>query len=116
MKKYHNSKWDVYIIYRLDHGIPSTDSEEEGEEETIQETEQEVELGPNIKRLKTNDDIRTLLNDHPVFVNTQQLMELARTTAPTICSVKGCGGVVQISMQTVSSAFYLKWVSINNQI
>lgn len=116
MKKYHNSKWDVYSIYRLDHGIPSSDSEEKGEEETIQETEQEVELGPNIKRLKTNDDIRTLLNDHPVFVNTQQLMELARTTAPTICIVKGCGGVVQISMQTVSSAFYLKWVSINNQI
>lgn len=116
MKKYHNFKWDVYIIYRLDHGILSSDSEQEEEEETIQETEQEVELGPNIKRLKTNDDIRTLLNDHPVFVNTQQLMELARTTAPTICRVKGCGGVVQISMQTVSSAFYLKYVSNNNQM
>lgn len=99
----------------MDHGIPSSDSEEE-EEETIQETEQEVVLGPNIKRLKTNDDIRTLLNDHPVFVNTQQLMELARTTAPTICSVKGCDGVIQISMQTVSSAFYLKWVIINNHM
>lgn len=33
---------------------------------TIQEAEQEVELGPNIKRLQTNDDIRTLFNDHPV--------------------------------------------------
>lgn len=96
------------------HGIPSIVSEEEKEEETIQETEQEVDLGPNIKRLKTNNDIRTLLNVHPVFVNTQQLMELARTTAPTICCVKGCGGVVQINMQTVSSAIYLKWVSINN--
>nr|XP_034321734.1 uncharacterized protein LOC105321759 [Crassostrea gigas] len=105
-----------HLSLRLDHGIPSSDSEEEGEEETIQETEQEVELGPNIKRLKTNDDIRTLLNDHPVFVNTQQLIELARTTAPTICSVKGCGGVVQISMQTVSSAFYLKWVCENGHI
>lgn len=84
IKKYHHFKWDVYIKYRLDHGIPSSYSEEEEKEETIQETEQEVELGPNIKRLKTNDDIRTLLNDHPLFVNTQQVMELAKTTAPTI--------------------------------
>lgn len=98
----------------MDHGTPSSDSEEEEEEETIQETEQEVKLGPNIKRLKTNNEIRKLLKDHPVFVITQQLMELAKTSAPTICCVKGCGGVVKISMQTVSSAIYLKWVSINN--
>lgn len=89
----------------MDHGIPSSDSKDEEEKEIIEETKQEVELGPNIKKLKTNDDIRTLLNDHPVFVYTQQLMELASTTAPTICSVKGCGGVVQISKQRVFLLF-----------
>lgn len=89
-------QWHEYFKYRLDHGIPSSDSKDEEEKEIIEETKQEVELGPNIKKLKTNDDIRTLLNDHPVFVYTQQLMELASTTAPTICSVKGCGEVFQI--------------------
>ena len=71
-----------------------------------------MELGPNITRLRTNEDIGTLLQDHPVFVNTKQLMELARTTVSLNCKVKGCGGIVQMSMQTVSSATYLKWVSM----
>ena len=66
----------------------------------------------NITRLRTNEDIGTLLQDHPVFVNTKQLMELARTTVSLNCKVKGCGGIVQMSMQTVSSATYLKWVSM----
>ncbi|XP_062594118.1 uncharacterized protein LOC134255609 [Saccostrea cucullata] len=99
-----------HLSLRLDHGILPSESEDEEDEDNIQDTEQEVELGPNIKRLRTNDEIGTLLEDHPVLVNTQQLMELARTTVPTICKVKGCGDIVQMNLQTVSSAVYLKWV------
>lgn len=104
------------IISRLDHGVLLSDSEDEEDEDNIQETEQDVELGPNIKRLRTNDEIGALLQDHPVFVNTQQLMELARTTVPLTCKVKGCVERVQMTMQTVSSAVYLKWVSIKDGI
>nr|XP_022311084.1 uncharacterized protein LOC111116387 [Crassostrea virginica] len=97
------------LSLRLDHGVLPSESEDEEDEDNIHESEQEVELGPNITRLRTNEDTGTLLQDHPVFVNTKQLMELARTTVSLNCKVKGCGGIVQMSMQTVSSATYLKW-------
>ena len=102
----------MYTISRLDHGVLPSESEDKEDEDNIHESEQEVELGPNITRLRTNEDIGTLLQVHPVFVNTKQLMELARTTVSLNCKVKGCGGIVQMSMQTVSSATYLKWVSM----
>nr|XP_022307473.1 uncharacterized protein LOC111113470 [Crassostrea virginica] len=97
------------LSLRLDHGVLPSESEDEEDEDNIHESEQDVELGPNITRLRTNEDLGTLLQDHPVFVNTKQLMELARTTVSLNCKVKGCGGIVQMSMQTVSSATYLKW-------
>ena len=77
----------MYTISRLDHGVLPSESEDKEDEDNIHESEQEVELGQNITRLKTNEDIGTLLQDHPVFVNTKQLMELARTTVSLNCKV-----------------------------
>ena len=51
----------MYTISRLDHGVLPSESEDEEDEDNIHESEQEVELGPNITRLRTNEDIGTLL-------------------------------------------------------
>lgn len=73
-----------------------------------------MELGYGIKRVRSNDEIGTLLQDHPALVFTSNLLELATTRVHYKCKVNGCTEDVRVTLDTVSSAVYLKWVRIDN--
>lgn len=64
--------------------------------------------------MRSNDEIGTLLQDNPALVFTSNLLELATTRVHYKCKVNGCTEDVRVTLDTVSSAVYLKWVRIDN--
>lgn len=80
------------VSLRLDHGISLGESDNEEEEDGDEEEdhqfcqESETELGYGIKRVRSNDEIGTLFQDHPVLVFTSNLLELA-TTRVRMCEL-----------------------------
>lgn len=110
------------VSLRLDHGISLGESDNEEEEDGDEEEdhqfcqESETELGYGIKRVRSNDEIGTLLQDHPALVFTSNLLELATTRVHNKCKVNGCTEDVRVTLDTVSSAVYLKWMCSNKHI
>lgn len=105
--------FDVSLRLDRDISLDESDEEEEdgGEEEEDHQFCQQsvIELGYGIKRVRSNDEIGTLLQDHPALVFTNNLLELAATKVHHKCKINGYTEDVQVSLDTVSSAVYLKW-------
>lgn len=101
---------------RLDHGISLGESDNEEEEDGDEEEdhqfcqESETELGYGIKWVRSNDEIGTLLQYHSALVFTSNLLELATTRVHYKCKVNGCTEDVRVTLDTVPSAVYLKWI------
>nr|XP_022309859.1 uncharacterized protein LOC111115422 isoform X3 [Crassostrea virginica] len=106
------------ISLRHDHGIISeTESEEEEEdEEEVSLEDKDINLGQNIPTVQTNEELDNLIGDRPVIVYTSLLEKLARAVIYNTCKVEGCGAQIQIKMEFVSSAVYLKWTCTNNHV
>lgn len=60
------------------------------------------------KRVNSIEDIETLINDRPLLVYQQPLLDLANTQISTICKI--CNEAESICVDNVGSATYLKWV------
>lgn len=60
------------------------------------------------KSVNSIEDIETLINDRPLLVYQQPLLNLANTQISTICKI--CNEAVSICVDNVGSATYLKWV------
>lgn len=60
------------------------------------------------KRVNSIEDIETLINDRPLLVYQQFLLDLANTQISTICKI--CNEAVSICVDNIGSATYLKWV------
>ena len=100
------------FTYRHYHGIISeTESEEDEEdEEEVSLEDKDINLGQNIPTVQTNEELDNLIGDRPVIVYTSLLEKLARAVIYNTCKVDRCGAQIQIKMEFVSSAVYLKWV------
>lgn len=58
----------------------------------------------------------SIMSDHPALVFTSNLLELATTRVHYKCKVNGCTEDVRVTLDTVSSAVYLKWICSNKHI
>ncbi|CAC5421377.1 unnamed protein product [Mytilus coruscus] len=74
-----------------------------------------VELGPNISRIETDNDLTALLEDRTFLVFLDQILVLANLKIEN-CAVVGCHEEVVISTEVISSALYLKWTCKNNHL
>lgn len=101
------------MYFRLDHGLLSSESEEEDCNDDMEE-EHDIEPYPCIKVVTTNAEVNELLSDRPVLVYMDALLSLARANVHHVCGVKGCGQDIHITPEFVSSAVYLKWVIVIN--
>lgn len=85
-------------------------SEEEKEEDEIEETDEDP--GPFISRVLCRDDFVNILENKTTLVYLNQLIALAKKKVDSVCKVKGCGQVLDIQLNHVGSAVYLKWVGV----
>lgn len=99
------------MYFRLDHGLLSSESEEEDCSDDMEE-EHDIEPGPCIKVETTNAEVNEPLSDRLVLVYMDALLSLARANVHHVCGVKGCGQDIHITSEFVSSAKYLKWVIV----
>ncbi|CAG2228437.1 unnamed protein product [Mytilus edulis] len=86
--------------------LPIEDSDDESDisgDDPADATETDYE----INRIKSIDDMDILTNDRPLLVYQQPLLDLANIQISTLCKV--CNEAVNISVDTVASATYLKW-------
>ncbi|XP_071141350.1 uncharacterized protein [Mytilus edulis] len=106
---------------RQDHNIRmDLDSDDEDIDIDIEKgdsiaDEPAVELGPNISRIKTDNDLTALLEDRTFLVFLNQILVLAKMKVEN-CAVVGCHEEVVISTEVISSALYLKWTCKNNHL
>lgn len=101
------------MYFRLDHGLLSSESEEEDCNDDMEE-EHDIEPYPCIQVVTTNAEVNELLSDRPVLVYMDALRSLARANVHHVCGVKRCGQDTHITSEFVSSAVYLKWVIVIN--
>ncbi|XP_022339797.1 uncharacterized protein LOC111134747 [Crassostrea virginica] len=89
-------------------------SEEEKEEDEIEETDEDP--GPFISRVLCRDDFVNILENKTTLVYLNQLIALAKKKVDSVCKVKGCGQVLDIQLNHVGSAVYLKWICPNSHV
>ncbi|CAG2229843.1 unnamed protein product [Mytilus edulis] len=100
-------------LLRQDHGVESESENEGFEDESADPSDQQEEdLGPSIKKIRSETEVDTFLDDRPLIVYMSSIFSLAKTHIPPICAVKGCRLPLTIKMELISSALYLKWVSL----
>ncbi|VDI48769.1 Hypothetical predicted protein, partial [Mytilus galloprovincialis] len=103
--------------YRQDHGVESESENEGFEDESADPSDQQEEdLGPSIKKIRSETEVDTFLDDRPLIVYMSSILSLAKTHIPPICAVKGCRLPLTIKMELISSALYLKWVCQNKHL
>ncbi|CAC5418394.1 unnamed protein product [Mytilus coruscus] len=104
---------------RQDHNIRiDLDSDDEDIDIDIEKgdsiaDEPAVELGHNISRIKTDNDLTALLEDRTFLFFLNQILVLAKMKVEN-CAVVGCHEEVVITTEVISSALYLKWTCKNN--
>lgn len=70
--------------------------DEEEDNQFCQESETELSYG--IKRVRSNDEIDTLLQDHPILVITSNLLEFTTTRVHCNCKENGYTEDVRVTL------------------
>ena len=84
---------------------------EDNADDDIEEAETEVVGGPSVTRVLCKDDITDKMKgNHTAIVYMHQLINLANMKVQKVCPVEDCGETLNIDVQHVGSAIYLKWV------
>ena len=86
---------------------------EDNADDDIEEAETEVVGGPSVTRVLCVDDIEeNMKGNDTAIVFMHQLVNLANLKVQKVCPVEDCGETLNIDIQHVGSAIYLKWVKL----
>lgn len=88
----------------------NSEDDVESDDESIDDSQPDMELSQHLTSVKTEADVNGLLDDAIHLVFLKQILHLAGTAVPSICSEKECHQEVSIVTEVISSALYLKWV------
>lgn len=81
------------------------------EESAADTGQEEAEIIPGIDRILSPEDQDHLTDDETYIVYLQPLIRLARLKVDPVCSSPECGQIVEMKLESVGSALYIKWVN-----